>query len=136
MVSQPSGYAQARGNKRVLVVLGIVGLCIVALLGVGGAYLIFSGHNTAGLEGTWRDPANPRHTHRFQPSGGVDTWHDKLPMERFVTWRRDGQQIIVRTTRGWDFEGQLEGEMIRGKMIIRDEKGAVVNTTDTVWRKE
>jgi hypothetical protein len=59
-----------------------------------------------------------------------------LPMESFATWRRDGQQITVRTTRGWDFVGQLDGGTIRGQMIIRDETGATVNTTDTVWQRE
>ena len=57
-------------------------------------------------------------------------------MARFVTWRRDGQQITVRTTRGWDFVGQLDGRTIRGQMIVWDQTEAIVNKTDTVWLKE
>jgi hypothetical protein len=124
-------------------VLGIIGFFAVAALVGGLAYLTFSGHSTAGLEGTWRDPANAQHCYEFLPSGDVETWVGRkgtglgmFPMARFATWRRDGQQITVHTDRGWDFAGQLDGETIRGKMIIRDEKGVVVNTTDTVWRKE
>jgi hypothetical protein len=67
---------RARGNKRVLVlvVLGIVSLCVVAALAGGWAYVRFAGHNTAGLEGTWRDPNNPRHIYEFQPNGEVAAW--------------------------------------------------------------
>jgi hypothetical protein len=94
------------------------------------------GRDTAGLEGTWRDRPDSRHTYRFRASGDVDAWYEGLPMERFMTWQRDGQQITVRTTRGWDFVGQLgEGE-IRGKQIMRDSSGATVNEIDEVWRKE
>ena len=76
MVSQPSPPVRARGNKRVLVlvVLGIVSLCVVAALAGGWAYVRFAGHNTAGLEGTWRDPNNPRHIYEFQPNGEVAAW--------------------------------------------------------------
>jgi hypothetical protein len=136
MGHQPLTSAKPRGTKYVLVVAGIVGLVVIVALVSGGVYLIFSGHNTTGLEGTWRDPANPRHTHQFSASGRVNSWYGSLPMESFASWQRDGQQITVRTTRGWDFVGKLEGGTIRGKMIIRDENGAVVNTTETEWRKE
>jgi hypothetical protein len=30
----------------------------------------------------------------------------------------------------------LDGGAIRGKMMIRDENGAIVNTSDAVWLKE
>ena len=132
-----------RGSKRVLVVLGIIGLVAVAALVGGLAYLTFSGHDTAGLEGTWRDPANAHHCHEFLPSGDVETWLGRkgtgmgmFPMARIATWRRDGQKITVHTDKGWDFVGQLDGGTIRGKVISRDETGAVENTTDTVWRKD
>ena len=140
----PPASGQPRGNKRVLVIFAILGSVAVAALVGGAVYLIFSGHNTAGLEGIWRDPANPRHCHEFLPSGDIETWDGqkgsaanlKFPMARFATWRRDGQQITVRTTRGWDFVGQLDGAAIRGKTSIRDETGAVVNTADTVWQRD
>jgi hypothetical protein len=136
MENQPPASAKPRGNKRVLIAFGILGLVVVAALVGGWAYLKFSGQNMAGLEGTWRDPVDPRHTHQFRRNGQVDTWYGVLPMESFATWQRDGQQITVRTTRGWDFVGQLDGGTIRGQMIIRDETRATVNTTDTVWQKE
>ena len=142
MENQPPASGESRTNKRLLVVVGILGLLIVAVL-VAGWYLLFSGHNMAGLEGTWRDPANPRHSHEFLPSGDVETWPGKkgiglamFPMPRFATWRRDGQQITVRTDRNWDFVGQLDGGTIRGQMLIRDETGAIVNKTAAVWKKE
>jgi hypothetical protein len=59
-----------------------------------------------------------------------------LPMDRFLTWQRDGQQITIRTTRNWDFVGQLDGGEIRGKMILRDQAGAAVSEHDAVWRRE
>src|SRR5713101_9282148 len=135
MENQPPASGEARGYRRVLVVFGILGLLVVAALIVGWVYL-FSGQDMTGLEGRWRDPANPRHTHQFRSSGDLDTWLGTLPMARFATWRRDGQHITVRTTRGWDFVGQLQGGTIRGEMLIRDETGAIVNKTDTVWKKE
>jgi hypothetical protein len=57
-------------------------------------------------------------------------------MQRFMTWQRDGQQITVRTTRSWDFVGQLSDGEIRGKKITRDSSGATVSAIDQVWRKE
>jgi hypothetical protein len=143
MEIQSPASTKPRRSKRILVVVGIIGSVAIAALVFGLAYLTFAGHDTTGLEGTWRDPANPQHCHEFLRSGDVETWFGRkgtgmgmFPMARFATWRRDGQQITVRTERGWDFVGQLEGGTIRGKMIIRDETGQVVNTTDTVWRKE
>ena len=49
---------------------------------------------------------------------------------------RNGQQISVRTTRHWDFVGQLNGDEIRGKMILRDLTGAAESEHDAVWRRE
>jgi hypothetical protein len=138
MASQPSAIANGPRPKHTLVVLGILGalgLCVVAALVGVLAYPTVSGPNMAGLEGTWRDPANPRHSHRFQPNGDLKSNFGSLPMAQFATWRRDGQQITIRTIRNWDFVGQLEGDEIRGKMLTRDETGAVVHTTDTVWRR-
>ncbi len=143
MEIQSSTLAGPCRNKRVLVILAIIGSCAVAALVCGLVYLTFSRHDTAGLEGTWRDPANAHHCYEFLPSGDVETWLGRkgtglgmFPMARFATWRRDGQQITVYTTRGWDFVGNLDGGTIRGTMLIRDETGKVVNSTDTVWRKE
>jgi hypothetical protein len=140
MVSQQSTSAQSRGVMRVLVVLGIVSLCVVAALGGGWAYLRFAGHNTSGLEGTWRDPNNPKHSYEFQPNGEVAAWFgSKSWWNRLgwtATWRRDGQHITVRTDRNWDFDGQLDGGVIRGKMLLRNQSGAVEQEIDTVWQKE
>src|SRR5262245_42456915 len=92
---------------RLILFVSLGSLLVVALAG-GLVYWHFTGPDTTGLEGTWRNPASPRHTYRFRSSGDVDTWFGGLPMGRFVTWRRDGQQITVRTERGWDFVGQLD----------------------------
>jgi hypothetical protein len=129
-----------RGTKRVLIVAGIVGsLVVIALVG-GWTYLRFSGHNMAGLEGTWRDASNPKHSYEFRPNGDLACWHGSKGWWNRIgwsaTWRRDRDRITIRTDRNWDFEGQLDGGTIRGKMLMRDEIGAVVNTADVVWQKE
>jgi hypothetical protein len=140
MASPPSPPVGPRGNYRALVVLGIVGSFALAALVVGWAYLRFSGHNVTGLEGTWRDPNNPRHLYEFQPNGDLAAWvGSKSWLNRLgwsATWRRDGQQIIIRTDRNWDFQGHLDGGTIRGKMLLRDPSGAIENEIDTVWQKE
>jgi hypothetical protein len=114
-------------------------IVIVVLVG-GWAYLRFSGHNTAGLEGTWRDPSDPRHFYEFQPDGDLATWFGSKDWWNRIgwsaTWRRAGNKITIRTDRNWDFEGQLGGGTFRGKMFIRDPTGAVVNTADVTWQKE
>ena len=139
MRDQPLTTAPRRA-KRLLIAFGILGLLVGAALVGGGAYLLFSGHDRAGLEGTWRDTNDPKQYYEFRPNGALATWSgSKLWWNRIgwsATWRRDGNQIYIRTDRNWDFEGQLEGETIRGKMLIRDEKGAVVNTPEVVWQKE
>ena len=66
----------------------------------------------------------------------MDAWYGGLPMDCFLTWQRDGQQIIIRTTRNWDFVVQLDGGEIRGKMILRDQTGAAESEHDAVWRRE
>jgi hypothetical protein len=116
--------ALPRGNKRVLIAFAIGGLLllvVVALLG-GWAYLTFSGHNMAGLDGTWRDLKNPGHAYEFHRSGRVDTWSgghkswwNKIGWS--ATWHRDGQQITIRTDRNWDFVGRLDGASIRGEDV-------------------
>jgi len=140
MASQPPAAAGQRGTKRVLVVAGIVGLLVVAALVGGWTYLRVSGHRMAGLAGTWRDTNNPKHLYEFQPNGGLDTWTGSKSWWNRIgwsaTWRRDGQQITIRTDRNWDVKGRSDGATIRGKMLIRDETGAVVNTADVVWQRE
>ena len=140
MENQPPASAQPRGNKRVLVVLGILGMFVIMALVGGWAYWKFSGHNMAGLEGTWRDANNPSHHYEFKSNGQVDTWTGTKSWWNRIgwsaTWRRDGQQITIRTDRNWDFVGHLDGGTIRGKDLIRDETGAIVTTPDVVWQKE
>jgi hypothetical protein len=129
-----------RGTKRVLVAVGIVGSLVVAVLLGGWTYLRFSGHNMAGLEGTWRDTNNPGHHYEFRPNGDLETWiGSKSWWNRIgwsATWRRDGQQITIRTDRNWDFKGELDGGVIRGKMLIRNESGAIETEVDAVWQRE
>src|SRR3954468_21274116 len=115
--SQPPAPVKPRGNKRVLVVSGIVGLfAVLALLG-GGAYLWFSRHNVEGLEGTWHDSDNPTHHYEFRRNGDVATWSGSKSWWNKIgwdaTWRRSGQQITIRTDRNWDFVGELDGDVIR-----------------------
>jgi hypothetical protein len=139
MADQPPKNA-ARRRRRVLLAAGILGLLVVALLLGGWAYLTFSGHDTSGLEGTWRDANNPRHSYEFQRNGDLACWWGSKQWWNRIgwsaTWRRDGQRITIRTDRNWNLEGQLDGDAIRGKMLLRDETGAVVSTPDVVWQKE
>ena len=139
MAEQPPS-APTRRNKLVLIAFGLLVLVIAAAFVGGWAYLKFSGQNTAGLEGTWRMVGDAKHVYEFRPNGELASWSsskkewwDKLGWS--ATWRRDGQQITIRTDRNWDFEGQLDGGTIRGKMLTRDETGAVV-PVDVVWQRE
>ncbi len=139
MASQPSTSARASGNRRALIVCGVIGLGVIAAVGAW-VYLWTSGHDMTGLEGTWRDKTNATHTYEFRPGGelaawvGSKSWWNRLGWS--ATWRRDGQRITIRTDRNWDFEGQLDGGAIRGKMLIRNEAGAIESVVDIVWQKQ
>jgi hypothetical protein len=92
------------------------------------------------LERTWRDTNNPGHLYEFRPNGDLETWTGfKSWWNRIgwsATWRRDGQQITIRTDRNWDFKEQLEGGAIRGKMLIRNESGDIETEVDAVWQRK
>src|SRR5262245_5685004 len=128
-------------HKRVLIVLGIVAMVGGVLFAGAFIYLMFSGQkDMAGLAGTWRDPNNPKHCYEFNPNGDLEAWND--PSKSFwshigwtATWRRNGQNITIKTDRNWDFNGQLEGNTIRGKMTIRDHLGTQTEI-DLVWQKD
>ena len=124
-------------SRRRLAVLSCLGL-LLAVAGVGG--LAYWGYGKflaepPGLGGVWYDPTNPKHTYRFRAGGAMDAWYGGLPMDHFLTWQRDGQQITIRTTRNWDFVGQLDGGAIRGKLILRDQSGAAEGEHDAAWRE-
>src|SRR5262245_39674720 len=112
-----------------------VGMLLVLALVAGVAHLR-SREKMAGLGGTWRDAPTSRHTFQFRPNGDLEAWYQTLPMGALGRWQRDGQQITIRTDRNWDFEGELDGEEIRGKQTLRDQDGATVTTVDGVWRRE
>jgi len=140
MASQLPAAVGQRRTKRLLVAVGIVGSLIVTALVGGWIYLRFSGHNMAGLEGTWRDTNNPGHHYEFRPNGELETWTGSKSWWNRIgwsaTWRRDGQQITIRTDRNWDFNGKLEEGAIRGKMLIRNESGDIETEVDAVWQRE
>ena len=143
MSNQPTGAAasprrRASSPRRPVIVL-CLGFVLLVVVGVGG--LAYWGYwkvpaEPPGLEGVWRDPTDPKHTYRFRANGVMDAWYGGLPMDHFLTWQRDGQQITIRTTRNWDFVGQLDGGEIRGKLILRDQTAAAVSEHDAVWRRE
>lgn len=139
-MADPLRNTATHRTKQVLIAFGVLGLIVFVALVGGGAYLIFSGHNTAGLEGTWRDPTNPKHSYEFRPNGELASWYGSKEwwnrMGWSATWRRNGNQITIRTDRNWDFQGELDGGTIRGKMLMRNEFGVVESTADVVWQKE
>lgn len=142
MASQSSPSMAARDNRRALifVALGVIALLVVAGLAGGLIYWKFSGQNMAGLQGTWRNPKNPKHTYEFKPNGEVDTWSGSKSWWNRIgwtaTWRRDGQNITIQTDRNWDLKGTLEGNSIRGKMIMRDGAGETETEIDVVWERD
>lgn len=143
MVTQTPATASSRGNRRVLVIvlLGLGGLlAVLVLLGGGSAYLWLSAHDMTGLEGTWQQPNNPRHHYEFRRSGDVATWSGSKEWWNQIgwtaKWRRDGQKITIRTDRNWDFVGELDGDVIRGKMLLKNERGEVYQEIDEVWQRE
>ncbi|MFO0964650.1 MAG: hypothetical protein U0793_03560 [Gemmataceae bacterium] len=140
MCEQSQAHVGPRGSARVLVVAGIGVVVVLAGLGFA-AWLLLAPQDTAGLEGTWRAAESPKHTYEFLPSGDVEVWYGRkgsllFPMARFATWRRDGSQITVHTTRGWDFVGRLEGGAIRGEMLIRNEAGVIESRVAAAWLRE
>jgi hypothetical protein len=139
MNAQAPPIVRPRGNRRVLV-LGLVGLLAVAAVAGGWAGLWLSAHDVSGLEGTWRDTNDPRHCYEFRRNGEVATWSGSKEWWNRIgwsaTWRRDGQQITIRTDRNWDFVGRLDGDVIRGKMIMRDQDGSVAGEAEVVWQRE
>src|SRR5262249_47140176 len=97
-------------------------------------------HKVTGLEGTWRDQANNKHTYEFHRDGkvaayfgGSPSWWNQIGWD--ATWRGAGQKITVRTHRNWDFVGGLERGVIRGKMLLKDERGAVEQEIDSTWQR-
>ena len=131
----PGPAASPRRRLAELLCLGL----LLAGAGVGG--LAYWGYGKLpaeplGLGGVWYDPTDPKHTYRFRAGGAVDAWYGGLPMDHFLTWHRDGQRITIRTTRPWDFVGQLDGGEIRGTMILRDQTGAAESKHDAVWKRE
>jgi hypothetical protein len=142
MTDSTQAPAKVRGKKLALI---IVGVGIVASLVVSGfvggcVYRRLALHNMAGLQGTWRDINNPKHLYEFQPNGDVDAWTgSKSWLNRIgwtATWRRDGQNITIHTDRNWDLQGTLEGDAIRGKMIMRDGNSETQSEAEIEWRRE
>jgi hypothetical protein len=125
------------GRSRTLLLVVVAG-GLLLVLGVAAGWVTLQQRQArmVGLEGTWRDGANSRHTHQFRANGSVDSWYGSLPMESFMTWRRHGNTITVKTERNWDFVGVLEGNEIRGKMLLLDERGRIEQEIDMVWRRE
>jgi hypothetical protein len=115
-------------RKRVLIWAAVILVPIVtmALIGGTGGYVLWRAIGSAaiktdmtGLEGVWRDEDSAKHMYRFQKDGTLENSWGGLPFGRFGTWEREGDKITVRTIRAWDFEGQLEGKVIRGQIIMR-----------------
>jgi len=135
--TQPPSPAQRRGSRRLLVVT-VIG-AVVSLLG-GGAYFWLSAHDVTGLEGTWHDTANPSHSCEFRRNGDVATWSGSKSWWNKIgwdaTWRRSGQKITIRTDRNWDFVGELDGDVIRGKMLMKNERGVVEQEIDATLQRE
>jgi hypothetical protein len=142
MTNSMQTSARVRGKKLALIIvgLGLVASLLVSGLVGGCLYFRFAGHNMAGLQGTWRDVNNPKHVYEFQPNGDLDAWTgSKSWINRIgwtATWRRDGQSITIHTDRNWDLRGTLEGDAIRGKMIIRDGNSETETEAEIVWRRE
>jgi hypothetical protein len=113
-------------------------LAVVAILATGAGLLSLA-HDRgppaqyAGLEGTWRDPANPKHAYRPRPDGAVERSWSGLPYGAFGTWERDGQTVVVHTIRNWDFRGTLRDGSIEGQMI-ETQGGQVLGPS--VWKRE
>jgi hypothetical protein len=139
MADKPPKTATRR-RRRILIAVGILGLIVIAVLLGVGVYLFFSGHDTTGLEGTWHFANDPRHSYEFLPNGELASWFGSKQWWNGIgwsaTWRRDGDRISIRTDRNWDFEGELDGGTIRGKMLMRDPNGAGVSEVDLVWQRE
>lgn len=132
-------FSQPRSSKikKQSVITGIGLLWVAGIIGIW-AWKPFPPapeRDLSGLRGTWTDGASAKHTYQFRANGDVAVWYEDLPMDRFVTWEREGQQIKIRTTRNWDFNGRLSDDEIRGQQIIRGSDGRVTYSIDVVWRR-
>jgi hypothetical protein len=130
-----------RKDSRVLVVVGVLAPLVVAALLAVWLYPRFVGQDTTGLEGTWRMGNNGKHIHEFRRNGEVACWFGSSKewwnqLGWSATWKRDGRRITIRTDRNWDFKGELDGDTIRGKMLMKGPNGVVDQEIDTVWQKE
>lgn len=139
-VESPGDQRKPRKTLPVFVVVAIAGL-VALVVGGGWLYLRSGGQDTTGLEGTWRMGNNARHIHEFRRTGELACWLGSSKEWWFqlgwsATWKREGQQITIRTDRHWDFKGELDGDTIRGKMLLKSPAGVVEQEVDTVWTRE
>jgi hypothetical protein len=107
-----------------LAALAIGLLALMLLLGAFGVWQILStvgrsGRDLTGLDGVWRDEDSPKHLYRFRPDGKIENSWGGLPFGEAGTWDRDGATITIHSIRDWDFEAELDGGEIRGRLIQR-----------------
>ncbi len=137
-----SSQSHLRSHRWTILIIGGLGVILALASAIPVGCLIhwrFVEHDMTGLQGTWRDPGNPKHIYEFRRNGEVDTWTGSKSFFNRIgwtaTWRRKGQTIFIDTDRNWDFEGQLEGNTIRGKMIMRDATGEI-QPIDVIWQRD
>ena len=133
-------FSQPRLNRicKTAVLAGIGCLLVAGIIGVR-AWRHFPPPNErdlSGLGGAWSEGAGAKHTYQFRANGDVAVWYEGLPMDRFMTWEREGRQITIRTTRNWDFNGHLGEDEIRGQQTIRGSDGRVTHIVYAVWRRQ
>jgi hypothetical protein len=128
--------APARRPRTWAFILGAIALALVAQVG-GVALLRLTLPDMTGLDGTWKEPANPRHSYTFRPNGELDSRFGGLPHGVIADWSRQGQTIRVRHRRDWhrvdDMDGTLQDGTIQWQKFDR-KSGQQLETT--VWKRE
>jgi hypothetical protein len=118
----PATRPLVRAVLRGAIIAGAIALAVAGQLR-GLALMRASLPDIAGLEGTWRDPVNPKHSYHFGANGELESRWGGLSHGVVANWSRHGQQIQIRHTPDWlhvdDLDGTLEGGTIQWRRIDR-----------------
>src|SRR5450432_3717779 len=117
----------------------VIYAALLVIVGViAGVVFLAPRANTAGLEGIWLNPIDPKHTYQFQLNGEVVARFGDEPNGRHMTWTRIGNLVIVRTERptgDWELVGLLNGNEILGQSTVHDASGKSTYSHQEAWRR-
>jgi len=115
----PEGKPESASSWRGLAIAGVVLLALAGQAGLVGWQRAML-PDLAGLEGTWRDPINPKHSYHFINGGELESSWESLSHGVIATWTRSGTTIHMRCAPDWqqfgNRDGTLDGDTIRWRV--------------------